>query len=76
VAELAMCRVSGDLVSLAPAGVCRGVHNVLRVRIWCAITLISSLCVAVLQPRAASLNPLGDLAYCGLRDPVQGLHGG
>jgi hypothetical protein len=50
-------------------------RGVLRARIRCAITLISLLSIAVLQPRATSLDPIGDLAYGNLHDPVRGLCG-
>jgi hypothetical protein len=46
------------------------VCGVLRARIWCAITLISPLLVAVLWLGAASLDSFRDLAYGGLRDPM------
>jgi hypothetical protein len=50
------------------------VHDVLRVGIWCAITSISSLPAAVLWLGATSLDSIGERAYGGIHDPVQGLH--
>jgi hypothetical protein len=50
-------------------------RGVLRVRIWCAVTLISLLVAAVLRLGAASLGSFRDPAYSGLRDPERGLHG-
>jgi hypothetical protein len=44
------------------------------VRIRYAITLISLLVAAVLRSGTASLDPLEDLAYGGLRDPMGGLY--
>jgi hypothetical protein len=51
-------------------------HAILQARIRYALTLISPLAAIVLWSGAASLDPLEDLAYDGLRDPVQGLYGG
>jgi hypothetical protein len=50
------------------------VHDVLRVVIWCAITLISPLPAVVLRLGAASLDSVGDSASGGLCDTVRGLH--
>jgi hypothetical protein len=51
-------------------GISHGMSDILRVGIWCAITLISSLFVAVLWLATASLDPFEDLAHGGLCDPV------
>jgi hypothetical protein len=48
-------------------------HNIIRARIHCAITLISLLSVAVLWLGVASLDPLRDHAYGGFCDSVRGL---
>jgi hypothetical protein len=57
-------------------GIRCGMHAILQARIRYALTLISPLAAIVLWSGAASLDPLEDLAYDGLRDPVQGLYGG
>jgi hypothetical protein len=76
VAELATCHVSEDpCVPCSIGERHRGVHGVLRARIWGAITLICPLSAAVLWPGAASLDPHGDLTYGSLHNPVRGLHG-
>jgi uncharacterized SAM-binding protein YcdF (DUF218 family) len=45
-------------------------RDVLRARIWCAITLISLLLAAVLWIGAALLDSFRDPAYDGLCNPV------
>jgi hypothetical protein len=76
--ELATCHVSKDPTSPASigGGGCHGVCGVLQAKIWCAITPISSPSAAVLWPGATSFDPLEDLAYGGLRDPMRVLYGG
>jgi hypothetical protein len=56
-------------------GICHGVNDVLCAGIWCAITQISPLVATVLWLGTAALDPLGDLAYGGLCDPIRGLYG-
>jgi hypothetical protein len=56
-------------------GIRGGFRGVLRARIQCAITLVPPLIAAVLWPRVAQSDPLGDLTYCDLCDSVGGLHG-
>jgi hypothetical protein len=65
----------GSYFPNADGGIRGGFRGVLRVGIQCAITLIPSLTAAALWPGAAQSNPLVDLAYRNLRDPVRGLHG-
>jgi hypothetical protein len=65
----------GSCISCSDGRICRGVHRVLRVRIWCAFTSIHTLAAIVLQLGVASFDSFGDLAYNGLHDPVRGLHG-
>jgi hypothetical protein len=65
----------GFCVSYYDGGIQHAMHDVLRVRICCAITPISLLSAAVLWPGAASLNSLGDLAFGRLCDPMRGLYG-
>jgi hypothetical protein len=65
----------GSYIPCSSGGIHRGVRGVLRVRIRCAITLISLLSIVVLWPGDASFDPLKDLAYGGLHDPVCGLYG-
>jgi hypothetical protein len=50
-------------------------RGVLRLRILCAIALISPLAAVALWLGAESLDSFGDPAYSGLCDPVRGLHG-
>jgi hypothetical protein len=45
------------------------------VGVWCAITPISVLFIAVLQLGTSPLDPLGDLTQGGLSDPMRGLYG-
>jgi hypothetical protein len=53
VVELATCRVPADPASSAlVGGICCGVLDVLRVGIWCTLTMIPSLSAIVLWPRA------------------------
>jgi hypothetical protein len=69
--EVATCRVPEDpSSSMSLGGVHRGLSNVLRAGVRCAITLISLLFAAVLWPGAASLDPLEDLAHSVLCDHV------
>jgi hypothetical protein len=65
----------GCCISCSSGGIRCGVRGILRARIQCAITPISSLSALVLWPRAESLDPLRDLAYGGLHDPVRSLYG-
>jgi hypothetical protein len=69
-----MSCVQGSCIPCSAGGIRHGVRGVLRARIQCAITLISLLSVAVLWLGAASLDPLGDLAYGGFCDPVRDLY--
>jgi hypothetical protein len=55
-------------------GIRRGMHDILRAGIWCAITPISLLFVVVLWLGTSSLDPLKDLTYGSLIDPVRGLY--
>jgi hypothetical protein len=67
--ELATCHVSKDPAS--PASIGGGGEMS-----WCAITPIFPPSIAVLWPGATSFDPLEDLAYGGLRDPMRVLYGG
>jgi hypothetical protein len=69
-------RILHLLFRWAEGGIQRGVCDVLHAGVRCAITLISLLATTVLWLGAASLDSFGDPAYCGIRDPVRGLHGG
>jgi hypothetical protein len=60
----------GSHISHSGGGIHHGVRGVLQVGVWCAIAPISPLFAVVLWPRAASLDPLGDLAHGGLCYPV------
>jgi hypothetical protein len=60
----------GSCVPCSDRGIRRGVCGVLRARIRCAITLIPPLSAAILWPKTTSLDPLGDLTYDSLRDPM------
>jgi hypothetical protein len=53
----------GSYVPFSGGGICHGVHDILRARIWCAITLIPLLTTAVLWPGVASLDPLPTFAF-------------
>jgi hypothetical protein len=63
-------RAPGSHILRSGGGISRGMSDILRVGIWCAITLISSLFVAVLWLATASLDPFEDLAHGGLCDLV------
>jgi hypothetical protein len=65
----------GSCISCSSGGIHRGVHGILRARIWCAFTLILPLADVVLRLGAASLDLFGDPAYSDLHDPVRGPHG-
>jgi hypothetical protein len=65
----------GPHIPCASAGIHGGMHDILRERVWCAITPISSLSAIVLWPGTTPPDPLGDLTHRGLCDPVRGLHG-
>jgi hypothetical protein len=65
----------GSCISCSGREIRPGVCGILRARTQCAITLISPLSTAILCPGATSLDPLGDVAYGGLHDPVRGLYG-
>jgi hypothetical protein len=67
-------RARGSHVPCFEGGIGRGIHNVLRAGIWCAITSISLLFVVVLWLGTSSLDPLEDLTYGSLIDPVRGLY--
>jgi hypothetical protein len=56
-------------------GIRCGMLGVLRARIRHALALIPPLAAAVLWLIDVSLDSFGGLAYCGLCDPVRGLHG-
>jgi hypothetical protein len=60
----------GSCASCIDGGIRRGMCSVLRVRIRCAITPISLLFATILCPRAASLDPLRDLAHGCRHDPM------
>jgi hypothetical protein len=70
--ELVTCRVLEDPSSPVSGGggIHRGLCGILQAGVRRAITPISPLFAAVLWPGAASFDPLGDLAYSGLCDPV------
>jgi hypothetical protein len=60
----------GSYISCSGRGIRHGVHGVLRVDIWCAITAISPLPTMVLWLGSASLDSFDDPTYCGLCDPA------
>jgi hypothetical protein len=64
----------GSCLPRPGGGVCHGVLGVLRVRIWCATSLIPPRVAVVLWLGAASSDSFEDPAYCGLHNPVRGLH--
>jgi hypothetical protein len=47
----------GSRIPRSGGGERRGMHDILRVGLWCAITLISPLSAAILQLGTASLDP-------------------
>jgi hypothetical protein len=72
VVELVTCHVPEDPTSAGreQGGIHCGLHGILRMRVRCAITLISPLSAAILCSRIAPLDPLGDLAHSGFCDPM------
>jgi hypothetical protein len=73
VAELATCLLPVDPAFPAPVGgVRRGMCNILRARMHCAVTLISPFVTAVLWIGAASFDSFRDPAYGSHHDPVRG----
>jgi hypothetical protein len=75
-AELATYCVPGDPTSPALAEGYVVTFTAFYERVlMCAMTLIPPLFAIVLCPGAAQSDPLEDLAYRDLSDPVQGLHG-
>jgi hypothetical protein len=74
--KLATCLMPKDPLSPIPVGggIRGGLRDILRVRVWCAITLIPPLFVVVLWPGTASPDPLGDPPYHVLCIFMRGLH--
>jgi hypothetical protein len=56
----------GSLIPCCDGGIHRGMCGILRAGIWCVVTPMSPLFVAVLRLGTSSLDPLGDLTYGGL----------
>jgi hypothetical protein len=64
-----LLRASGSRIPCSDWGIRRGMRDVLQAEIWCAITTISPLFIAVLQLGTSSLDPF-DLTHGNLCDPI------
>jgi hypothetical protein len=65
-----LLHAQGSRIPSTGRGIRRGKHGVLRVGVWCIITLISSLFAVVVWIGTASLDPLRDFTHCDHCDPV------